>query len=72
MIRWLLVWRLRRNQARLRSEIQWLRDEIWSSQARLEKVEALERAVQADIWIAESPRSLLGPIQPDAGLSPRR
>ena len=73
MIRWLLVWRLRRIQARLQSEIQWLRDELWSTRARLEKVEELERKVQANIWIAESPRYLLDPSRTaSGGLIPRR
>lgn len=67
MMRWLMVWRLRRVQARLQSEIQWLRDELWSTQARLKKVEALERAVQADLWIAYSPRYLLDPSRTVSG-----
>lgn len=72
MRRWLTVWRLRRVQARLQSEIQWLRDELWSTQARLKKVEALERSVQADLWIAYSPRYLLDPNRTVSGATSRR
>lgn len=67
MIRWLLVWRLRRALRRLQAEIQWLRDEIWTTQDRLTKVEAAARMVQADLWIAESPRSLLDPSRTASG-----
>lgn len=70
MIRWLLCWRLRRAQARLRSEIDWLRDMIWTDQIRLEALEVRERAVQAELWCVESPRDLLS-RQPNAGLSSR-
>ena len=69
MIRWLAVWRLRRAQAKLQSEIQWLRDVIWSEQARLDKLEKRERAVQAELWCVESPRALLS--DRDSGLSAR-
>ena len=67
MIRWLRCWRLRRAQAKLQAEIDWLRDTIWTDQIRLNELEARERAVQAELWIAESPRSLL----PDSGISQR-
>jgi len=70
MIRWLLVWRLRRVQSQLRSEIQWLRQTVWFHQIRLEALEKRERAVQAELWITESPRSLL-PRRADSGLSSR-
>ena len=70
MIRWLVCWRLRRAQARLQAEIDWLRDTIWTDQIRLADLEVKERAVQAELWIAETPRSLLS-RQPTAGLSSR-
>ena len=70
MIRWLLLWHLRRSQAKLQAEIDWVRDTIWSEQIRLEALESRERAVQAELWIAESPRFLLS-RQPNAGLSSR-
>ena len=68
MMRWLLVWRLRRARDRLRSEIDWLRDAIWTHQIRLDRLEKRERAVQAELWAEESPRALL-PRRADSGLS---
>jgi len=70
MIRWLAAWRLRRAQVKLQREIDWLRDTIWTDQIRLSALEVRERAVQAELWIAESPRSLLS-RRPNAGLSSR-
>ncbi len=70
MIRWLLCWRLRRAQARAKSEIDWIRETIWSHQIRLEALEKRERAIQAELWIAESPQSLLSG-RPNAGVSSR-
>lgn len=67
MIRWLLCWRLRRTQARLQAEIDWLRDTIWTDQIRLEAIEVRERAVQAELWIAETPQASIGPRPPDEG-----
>jgi hypothetical protein len=67
MMRWLVVWRLRRAQRRLQSEIDWLRDTIWTDQTRLAALEVRERAVQAELWCAESPRSLLDPCRPEDG-----
>ena len=69
MIRWLVCWRLRRAQARLQAEIDWLRDTIWTDQHRLAALEVRERAVQAELWAVESPQSLL--TDRDSGLSPR-
>lgn len=70
MIRWLVCWRLRRAQSKLQSEIQWLRDQIWTDQNRLISLEGRERAVQAELWCAETPQSLLSNDR-DSGLSPR-
>lgn len=67
MIRWLVCWRLRRVQAKLQSEINWLRDQIWTDTAQLAVLEVRERSVQAELWCAESPRSLLSDRDP--GLS---
>ena len=69
MMRWLKLWRLRRAQAKLQAEIQWLRDTIYTDTARLVEVEKRERAVQAELWCVESPRALLS--DRDSGLSPR-
>lgn len=69
MIRWLVLWHLRRSQAKLQAEIDWLRDTIWTDQIRLEALEVRERAVQAELWVAESPRSLLSGR--DSGLTSR-
>ena len=69
MIRWLVVWRLRRAQAKLRAEIDWIRETIWTDQIRLTALEGKERAVQAELWCVESPRALLS--DRDSGLSPR-
>lgn len=68
MIRWWRVWRLRRMLDRLQGEGDWLRDAIWTHQTRLSAIEARARAVQAELWIEESPRSLL-PRRADSGLS---
>lgn len=67
MFRLLTVWRLRRAQARLQSEIDWIRQTIYAHQFRLAALEARERAVQGELWVVESPRSLL----PDSGISQR-
>ena len=67
MFRLLTLWRLRRARVRLRSEIDWLRKSVWRYQIRLDLLEKRGRVVQADLWIAESPRSLL----PDSGISQR-
>lgn len=65
MFRLLTVWRLRRAQAKLVSEINCIRQTIYAHQFRLAKLEDRERAVQAELWAVESPRSLL----PDSGVS---
>ena len=70
MFRLLTLWRLRRAQARLRSEIDWLRDAVWTHQIRIEALEKRERAVQAELWCAEAPRALL-PRRAGSGLSSR-
>lgn len=70
MIRTFTLWRLRRAQSKLQAEIQWLRDQIWTDQNRLTALEGRERAVQAELWIAESPQSLLSG-RPNAGVSSR-
>ncbi len=67
MFRLLTVWRLRRAQARLRSEIDWIQQTVVAHQFRLDLLEKRERAIQAELWGAESPRSLL----PDSGISQR-
>jgi len=72
MIRWLMIWHLRRRRDKLAADVEWIRDTIWSAQAQLERVERALRAAQADLWIAESPRSLLDPSRTASGLLPRR
>lgn len=69
MLRLVNLWRLRRAQSRLQAGICWIRDTIWTDQIRLSVLEKRERAVQAELWIAESPWSLLS--DRDSGLSPR-
>ena len=56
---WLVVWRLRRARVKLQSEIDWIRETIWTDQIRLTALEAKARQVQAELWIAESPENLL-------------
>lgn len=67
MMRLIVVWRLRRAQARLRSEIDWIQQTVVAHQFRLDALVRRERAVQAELWAVESPRSLL----PDSGISQR-
>ena len=69
-MRMLKACRLRRAQAKLQAEIDWLRDTIWTDTIRLEALEVRERAVQAELWCVESPRTLLRTDR-DSGLSPR-
>ena len=67
MIRWLILWRLRRRRDKLQADVDWIRDTVYSAQAQLERAESAFNAAQADVWIAESPRSLLDPIRTASG-----
>lgn len=68
MIRWFVVWRLRRAQSALQQEIDWLRETVAHGQVRLDQLENRERAVQAKLWGAQSAHSLL-PRRADSGIS---
>ncbi len=63
MMRWLVVWHLRRKRDRLSDHVDWVRDCVWSAQAALEQAEADLREAQARLWCAESPKKLLDPAR---------
>lgn len=59
MMRWLVVWHLRRRRDALTERVEWIRDCVWSAQAALELAEKDLREAQARLWCAEAPRTLL-------------
>ena len=71
MMRWLVVWHLRRRRDALTDRVDWIRDCVWSAQAALETAEADLRKVQARLWCVEEPCTLLHRGRADAGVSSR-
>jgi len=69
MMRWLVVWHLRRRRDSLSDRVDWIRDCVWSAQVALERAEADLRKAQARLWCAESPRRLLDPGRTESGVS---
>jgi len=70
MRRWLAVLILRRRRDYLEERVDWIRQMLWSGQSSLESTEQQLRAVQARLWAAESPRSLISG-RADPGISQR-
>lgn len=61
MIRWLVVWRLRRARDRLSDRVEWLRDCEWSARIAKDQAEDRLREAQARLWCVEAPQKLLKP-----------
>ena len=71
MMRWLVVWHLRRRRDSLSDRVDWIRDCVWSAQVALDQAESELRETQARLWCAESPRRLLDPGRTASDVSQR-
>lgn len=50
MMRWLVLWNLRRRRDSLSDRVDWIRDCVWSAQVALGEAEAKLREAQARLW----------------------